>query len=724
MLIYFSVVALGHNFLDVSLNKSSSFFRDDISQMIGCLQIESNVSKPHISITQSEGDLIIHTKRVIKHCLRSNHSYKNVESTTKLINITPGANFHIPTTMHRIKQIFDPLLEAEFHIWCAQCKIFSPTVSKTVECLSCSINLSRAKSKYFVFLSFETQLKKSIIDNFDEIFSYRNRFMQYSDTIRDVHDCIQYKIAQKKYPNSIILPLTVNTDGARIYNSARESIWPIQIYLNYLHPRFRYIPNNIMVVGLHSGKPNMRHFFQPFLKELKKIVENGGITINRNGQNFTFLPIITMFTADLPAKAEVQGMKGHCGYDACSYCLHPGTIVKTSKKSKAVVRYLRRDNVADRTHNDILNIYKRLKSEPINGVRQISCMVAACQFDLINGFSIDYLHFALLGIVKKLLDLWLNSKYHAKPFYIRPAKQVVLNKRILGIKPISEITRHPRSIFERAEYKGNEYRSLLLYYLRYCLVDLLPMRYIKNFQLLSSSVYMLLKRNITSKDLSLAEARLNEFADEYEVLYGQENVTMNLHLCRHVAESVRNLGPLWAQSAFGFETNNGVLVRSNQAKRDYIQQISWKYITTSTLHGQQNITKKNNEINFGGKIIISNSEEIPDELGVDTLTAYKFITIGNIKFSSKKCRDISTIDYFIKLRNHELGSVRFYFLIDYNIYAYIDVYKVLQSCDHLLLVKIDEKRMIDIKLIAEKMIYMKIGSQEIAATIPNYFEKT
>lgn len=140
--------------------ESSAFLRSNISQMIEWSHIENNVSKLHISRTQSESDLKSHTKNVIQHCLHSNQSYKNIENITKLINSTPGAKYRMPTTMHRIKQALAPLLEAEFHIWCARCKIYSSTISKTVECLSCSTNLSRAKSKYFVFLSFETQLKK------------------------------------------------------------------------------------------------------------------------------------------------------------------------------------------------------------------------------------------------------------------------------------------------------------------------------------------------------------------------------------------------------------------------------------------------------------------------------------------------------------------------------------------------------------------------------------
>lgn len=351
-------------------------------------------------------------------------------------------------------------------------------------------------------------------------------------------------------------------------------------------------------------------------------------------------------------------------------------------------------------------------------------MVAASQFNLVDGFSIDYLHFGLLGILKKLMDLWLSPCNHAKPYYITKAKQDALNKRILSIKPVSEITRRPRSIFDRADYKGNEYRSLLLYYLRYCLVDLLPMKYINHFQLLSSSIYMLLGRNITPETRSLAETRLNRFADEYELLYGKDNVTMNIHLCRHAASSVDNVGPLWAQSAFGFETNNGVLVRSNKAKRDYLHQISWKYITSLTLQNDNNDRKNIKGIDIGGKFVITKSDEIAKFFGIDTVTAYTFITIGDVKYTSIKYKHIATIDYFIRLKSNELGAVNFYAVENFKIHAYIDVYKIVESCDHLITVKKDGNRIIDINDISEKMIYFKINNEEIVTSMPNHFEKT
>lgn len=351
-------------------------------------------------------------------------------------------------------------------------------------------------------------------------------------------------------------------------------------------------------------------------------------------------------------------------------------------------------------------------------------MVAAPQFDVVDGFSLDYLHYGLLGILKKLTDLWLNPNNFRKPYYITKPKQAALNKRILSIRPVSEITRRPRSIFERADYKGNEYRTLLLYYLRYCLVDLLPMKYINHFQLFSSSVYMLLGRSITPETLSLAETRLNEFANEYEILYGQENVTMNIHLCHHAGRNVVNLGPFWAQSAFAAETNNGVLVRSNQAKRDYLHQISWKYITALTLQKVDRDEKNSKEIDIGGKFVITKSDEIAEHFGIETLTAYKFIMIGGIKYTSKKCKDISTIDYFIRLQNNEIGAVHFYVIEDYTIKAYIEMWKIESTLDHLMIVKKDRSKIVNIKDIRGKMLCVEINGQVIVTEIPNNYEKT
>lgn len=138
--------------------------------------------------------------------------------------------------------------------------------------------------------------------------------------------------------------------------------------------------------------------------------------------------------------------------------------------------------------------------------------------------------------------------------------------------------RKPKSLFSKGDFKANEYRCLLLYYFRFALSGLLDMKYVKHFQLFSSSIYNLLKASISHEEIREAEIKLNQFADSFEELYCRNNVTMNLHLLRHMPMAVRYLGPLWAQSAYGFEANNGVVTRSNTACSEIVHQLAWKYV--------------------------------------------------------------------------------------------------------------------------------------------------
>lgn len=108
--------------------------------------------------------------------------------------------------------------------------------------------------------------------------------------------------------------------------------------------------------------------------------------------------------------------------------------------------------------------------------------------------------------MKKLFSLWLDSCNKAKPFHIKAKDQVTPSNRLVNIKPISEIVRKPKSIFKGGEYKANEYRNMLIFYLWFALSGLLDMKYLEHFRLLSSPIYLLLKKSISNADIEKAEA--------------------------------------------------------------------------------------------------------------------------------------------------------------------------------------------------------------------------
>lgn len=553
-----------------------------------------------------------------------------------------------------------------------------------------------------------------------------------NDTITDIHDCDQFKKFQQKYSKSIVLPLVMNTDGAQVFKSSTKSVWLIQAYQCFLRPVKRFIPGNIIVAAAHFGpkKPCMKSLFYPLLKELRKIQEEGGLVIEEGNRKYNLMPVIVGCCCDLPAKAEVQSLTLYSGRFGCGYCLHPGESIKRRENNKAVVRYVS-GNYTSRSHENFVETYKKLKPNAalINGIKGISCLVAATDFDLVNGFCLDYMHCVLLDVVKKLLSLWLDSKNHSKPYYIQKKHQVMLSGRVINIKPNSEISRKPRSLFARADFKANEYRSLLLYYLRYALSGLQEAVYVQHFQLLSSAIYILLKESISPDDFDKATLRLNEFVEEFQRLYGKDNVTMNLNLIRHLPTTVRNLGPLWCQSAFGFETNNGVLIKLNTCKRDILHSLAWKYVMEKTV---DELVNEGCEVEVQGQRNIRlNPQEMLtfQESGISCpdgrLTIYKSLTIRNKKFSSLLSKGVSTVDYFVLLKNKKICALKFFTITNNTANVLVEMYRIVNELDHFIEIEAAQSNeVITIDDISKKVLYIKIGRREIVTLIPNSFEKT
>lgn len=695
------------------------------------------VVEPSIQCNSKQSNSInTQTERLMTHFLKFNQSYNSLESMAQIMNLMDDASIKIPESKYRIIKQIDPQFKIELHIYCANCKKYTPTTVPTVSCQTCTKQLKTAHSNYFVYIPIEQQLRKVIDEHWDEITSYPNS-PNDKNVMKDIYDSIIYKKVKAKYESCCVLSLVGSTDGAKVFENNSKSLWAIQIYQNYLHPSMRYVPNNIMCVAFHcdSKKPDMRSFFLPLLKELKSIKSAGGIVMEKNGCKKRFMPLMTHFVADSPAKCDVQEMVTCAGYKSCSYCLHPGIQIKgktTMQKSKSssYVRYIRRGTPDPlRTHEETLKTYQKLKHTftrtPIDGIKEISCMVAAIEFDLINGYAIDYMHCVLEGAMKKLLCLWLDSVNHKENYYIKPKEQQLLSKRITSIKPIKEIFRKPGPVSQRSEYKANELRTLLLYYLRYSLTGLLDKRYIDNFQLLSASIYTLLKDTILAEEIDQAETQLNEFADKFEHLYGQHNITMNIHLLRHLGNAVRQLGPLWAQSSFALEANNGIITKTS-AKKSILQSVALKYNIRCSL---SKLEGRINDIILKGKVKINLTTSEHDVLKISgfehTVIFYDKIIFQKKELTSQKSKDVATVDYFVKMKNNQFGAVRFFFVSNHVVHAFVHLHEVIDVENHLLIVQpSQENKIFNMRDFKTKLLFMKIGSRDVVTERPNMYEKT
>lgn len=654
-------------------------------------------------------------------CVRHNLTKSAVEDIAKLINQVPGATVEIPATKYLLfkESLQKSPLNITKYLNCLKCNEFSKYeyLAKDLVCEYCERDLKHSKTN-FIYLSVASQLAKIISDNFDDIINFKKICIEHvGDDIIDVQsgkflrDLLQY---------GDFYSLNFNTDGVAVHSSTQSTFWPILLICNFLPPNIRFKERNMVVASLYYGleKPNFSMFLLPMCEEFKHL-SNVGLIIN----SICFKFVISHASLDLPAKCGMQCIIQYNGYNSCGYCKHPG------EKTPKGVRYTFWSNGnSERTHSDfILDIEKSLKTgNPSNGVKGLSPMIGFKHFNLVNSFTIDYMHQILLGIVKNLLGFWWNTENHNKPFYITPKQKQIINRRIAAVKPSRYTNRKLEPLDHYSKFKASQCQDFLLYYYP-ILEGFLNKTYYDHVRLLSSAIFLLLQPVITPHDLQVAKIKLNDFVMKYEIYYGKASMTMNVHTLLHIVECVRNMGPLWAYSMFVFESFNGRLKKYGQNSSNVINQIVEKMYIQSIQTNK--IIPKNVKIEQLGDRIpkanvgireIATIQKICD---INKCQFYATFDRCNIKFTSKiykKARN--TIDYFLHFENDCYGKVLFYF-DEKKCYALIEEFVLENKIDHVMYVRANGK--IAVKLTSEikdKLIYMSFGLKQIVVMRPNKFE--
>lgn len=111
-------------------------------------------------------------------------------------------------------------------------------------------------------------------------------------------------------------------------------------------------------------------------------------------------------------------------------------------------------------------------------------------FGMVSGFPLDYMHLVCLGVVRKLLVIWLRG-----PLQFRlPA--IIVNKisdRLIQMRPHIpvEFARKPRSLREIDRWKATEFREFLFYTGPVVLASFINPNIYNNFMLLFSGIPIL-----------------------------------------------------------------------------------------------------------------------------------------------------------------------------------------------------------------------------------------
>uniref|UniRef100_A0ABD2VUC2 DUF4218 domain-containing protein n=1 Tax=Trichogramma kaykai TaxID=54128 RepID=A0ABD2VUC2_9HYME len=369
------------------------------------------------------------------------------------------------------------------------------------------------------------------------------------------------------------LSYTFNTDGCKASDNSKASVWPIYLML---HDLPSYLRQKFMIVaGLWVAKsePYMNVFLQPFIEQANHLSQNGFELNHERGKSICKLFPLGC-CVDSVARCAMLNMKQYNGIFGCTYCEHPSVNINDVRKYPMLpdVPKNRTDSRIKKQMCEAMN-----SSKDVVGVWGPSCLMNLKHFDLVKGMVLDFLHACLLGVTKLHCEI-ITSRPKQDYYVGSPAKVAIIDSRLLSIKPPTCVGKVPRSFNERRNWKGSEWLPWLLFYSIPCLKNLIPKKYLRHIALFGTAMNILLRDSISLQMLQTASKLLIEYVFLFEKYFGKESMNYNVHLLLHITDSVKNWGPLWADSTFPFENENKNVLKMKNSNHQIAKQIVTKLL--------------------------------------------------------------------------------------------------------------------------------------------------
>lgn len=327
------------------------------------------------------------------------------------------------------------------------------------------------------------------------------------------------------------LQIAINIDGLPLTKSSQQQFWPI---LGSVIPY-----GDVFMIGLYHGneKPeDANDFLNDFVNEAREICENG---IMINGRHVQCR--IGALICDTPAKSFVLCVKGHSGYSSCTKCTTEGEYIENRMCFPQIDAPLRtNDN------------FRQKIDDSYHKPHTTCSLLKIPYFEPVTNVPLDYMHLICLGIMRKLLNLWLSGEVQ---YRLRHRVMDEISTRLVTqLKPSIpvEFARKPRKLDCVKLWKATEYKLILLYTGPLAFKSVLK----KNIYIHYMTLHVI-TRILSSHDLrehlSYAQDLIHFFIETFKKRYGVKNVSHNVHSLVHLGKDVETFGPLDNFSAFKFE---------------------------------------------------------------------------------------------------------------------------------------------------------------------------
>jgi len=251
-------------------------------------------------------------------------------------------------------------------------------------------------------------------------------------------------------------------------------------------------------------------FLRDFVDEATHLCAQG---LDYAGQTYSVQ--ICSFICDAPARSFILNTKGHTGYYGCGKCVQEGDYIGNR------MVFLETDSEL-RTNE---SFRQQKQDEHHHGDTEL----ARLPIDLVNQVPFEFMHLVCLGVVRKLLNIWVNGK--CGPSRLTATLSHKLSSKLIFLRQFVplEFARKPRSVTFLPRWKATEFRQFILYTGVIVLKDVLPPNYYKHFLAFHVGIYILCSQKFYRRLNSYAHELLVYFVSNFPKLYGVEQVSYNVH---------------------------------------------------------------------------------------------------------------------------------------------------------------------------------------------------
>lgn len=364
------------------------------------------------------------------------------------------------------------------------------------------------------------------------------------------------------------IKLQVNTDGLPISKSSSTSFWPI--LCRVFSGDF---VSKVFIVGLYSGtsKPdNARTFLSQFLEDISFAYANG-ITIGDIVYDFSVHSVV----CDAVARQLVKCIISHSGYYSCERCEVRGEWHNGVKFTD--INSTLRTNLSFRNRSNVLH-HSDLEDVGLSPF---------CDFndiDMVRDFPLDYMHLVLLGVVKRLLKIWLCVS-KIPPSHIEKATlyrlqngmhNVTINRRQAKFSRSvpCDFQRKPRPFEYVNIFKATEFRTFLCYSSPVVLKNVFGSSVVyDHFMHLVVAVRILLSPHQARDVVQFSRRCLRNFVEKFSSIYSDHNLAYNVHSVIHIPDDYERYGCLDQISCFPFESYMCTLKRLVKRSGKELEQV-------------------------------------------------------------------------------------------------------------------------------------------------------